>query len=531
MVQRGIVCALVNMLVAGKVTTVAVADEICRTFTMLSFTSSYHMPMVSSGHILIGLHILWTRNLCSKTAIDLLTVVLCNLSYTPEVRPELVRQDGFKLMIKLLGAEGLSRLRISCYAKFIHHLCLNTNLHHALMDQHVMSILLTLIRAVKRAEDIDLKLKRAPSIMSMIKEHESFDCPDIFEQRDDIDYDEGQKDPAKWSERFRIHQDILYNLAMSIQLLSLSDGIRERIIDERAVFIMAVIMRDFVGDNTQYEIAYAIGNLAHSPRCKRRLVEDGAIELLITLCKSEIKETQERCAGALGLLSDATTVGDGTVGALIMLSLKDEGTLKGDDIERGANNKLKFRGKGDISRDSYAQDVGESRNPAEFLEKMKMKSQHLRSSQFHSSSSFDGFSVEDQKRLFDVYFKNRDKEMLDISRGGAVGLDYLFAVREIMLSKKYNNFLYSNVLAKNAAEPGGMTKRASIDLPFPGISDTVSIPPDRIEELNSVAVISVSLTKEFGVMTIPDAVGDDVLKHQLGSNKTATVIRSKSPLR
>lgn len=537
LVQKGIVSSMVNALVAGKVETKSIADEVCRAFCFLSFTAGHANAMVTNEHMLIGLHVLRARMLCSKQAVDLVLAILRNLSHTRSVRKHLINQDCFKMLKKIMETStGHHRIRCSFAARFVHNMCLEPSLHEQLIEQGLMSTLMKITDSICAKHSRPTSPVRLASVMESVGFNSSNmmskSFGDIGEISDDeLDLpEEDVYDESKWSEKYRIYQDTLYDIAMSIQLMSNSCDCRLRVVSGGAADVMKLLMKGFLNANALHEISCSIGNLALSKECREPMVKYGAIDLLKKLAESPYKETQTQCFNALGALSEATQVGTGTVESLIDLSLKDENGLVGeDDMESVTSTDASTAMRKETAKDrermrmeaSYAADGGDHANPQVFREKMRLKSEIL------SQANFDRLRIntgeEDAKR-FTNYLKKRHlaiKDPLAIP-GETVDLIMSAEVKAILLNKSYRGYEYTITQAKIGTDAGGISQKVPIELPFPGMSGNTTATPNRMSELVDVPIHPEFLPK----YTEPIEISDKEEEH-LGSKIPSNIVAAK----
>ena len=525
LVKKGVICAIVGAIVSGKVMKREQADECCRIFCLISHTGGTASNLVHSEHLLIGLHVLFSRKLCSVQAIDMIIATLCSLSYTPSVRKYLVTQDCFKLSKKLIAEPtGIksNRMRSGFCAKFIHNLCLDPTLHQSLLEQGLMNILYDITKTALTKTVVDSKYSPAKRIPFINEFEESFGGAtgdEVFDDDDELVdvVTESRSPPKKWSFNYKCFQDTLYDIAMSLQLLSALEDCREVICIERGMSILEMMLQDFLNDNAKYEISCAISNLSLSKSCKKLLVEAGAIELLKRLCQSEISEIQEQVANALASLSDTTTVGHGTVAALMMLSLKDEAVLTTDDEVRMAAAELhKGRKKPSDTREKsrmemqYAMATDDEKSSAVTVIEML----RARSSQFSSGSQLVTLprSVADAYRDFCNYLKERNRQLVATLQLPGEHTDLVVSLDlEPILFPPFNEiYSYTIIPAKLQVENGGMAQKVPIDLPFPGMSGAEGLDsvPNRMAELQDVPVTPKPLAKQLGFADISDKEED-----------------------
>jgi hypothetical protein len=103
--------------------------------------------------------------------------------------------------------------------------------------------------------------------------------------------------------------------------------------------LVVMASRDGATDATMQACAAAICSLSKPPECRARIVDDGAVPVLIKLSELPDANTKQSCSSAMSnLSSSATEVDHGTVTALIAMSLTDDDSQ--DTEKKGAADAL-----------------------------------------------------------------------------------------------------------------------------------------------------------------------------------------------
>eukprot|EP01041_Mallomonas_annulata_P005817 gene5817-11737_t len=324
--------------VSAIVTTVRVAEEICRCFCYISFLHSEAETIVSNGNMLLGLHAIHRSGICSKGAAEMIAIILRNLTSSSHVCPLVVEQDGVKLL-RALMSEFNDQSPIMCKAVVIvlHNLGCERHLHHAIIEQGMLPMLL---EVASHVNDILQQHQQQLSVVELNKKNES---DAITRQRKSISISAGvttsssplssslssgaiagiMKLPKSSHSKPYLSHTTMLMIISAIEQISESVSCRIQIVNGKAATIFGLLM-DFLNDDAKYRMACSIANLASTKECRDQLVEQNAVELLISLANSQIVQTRTQCSVALGFLSEYTKVQRNTVASLLLLSLKTE---------------------------------------------------------------------------------------------------------------------------------------------------------------------------------------------------------------
>jgi hypothetical protein len=143
LIEKGCISSLVGAVIDGKVTSVALTEEICRCFCLLSLSKDYSEDILETEHIMLALHILHKNHLISKEAGEMIAMLLRNLSCTSRVCRFIVEQDGLYLLSDLmrLYAQNSNVLMSSAMLLF-HNLGKDSDLHERLIDEGMMVMIM-----------------------------------------------------------------------------------------------------------------------------------------------------------------------------------------------------------------------------------------------------------------------------------------------------------------------------------------------------------------------------------------------------
>ena len=140
LIENGCISALVSAVINGRITSLVLAQAVCRCLCLLSYYQKRAEIMIKRYHALLALHAIYRLNYCATNAYicTMTAIILQNYSKAKDVREELVAQDGFKLIV------GISKYFTSDYkltfratVLFVHNLSLQTSLHTKLVEQGI----------------------------------------------------------------------------------------------------------------------------------------------------------------------------------------------------------------------------------------------------------------------------------------------------------------------------------------------------------------------------------------------------------
>ena len=144
-IERGGVTALISTVMAGKIRSPVMAEEVCRCLCHLSYRHQYAERMISSGHLIMSLHAVYLTGMCSADTALLIAITLRNFSESLAARKYIMAQDAFKLVVSLITDFTTSRycctIIYSSLVTFVYNLSLVPALHTSLVSQGLMQLL------------------------------------------------------------------------------------------------------------------------------------------------------------------------------------------------------------------------------------------------------------------------------------------------------------------------------------------------------------------------------------------------------
>lgn len=282
MVEADTIPCIVQSIISGKINTVNIASEVTRCFCLLSFECDKAKAMIS-GNLITGFWVLFKSNLTTTESRAMMIITIRNMSAEKSVRDKVVHGGAYKLLVALLDQydSELSLLSLRATIVTFYNLVQESELHSVLVTKGIVS-----------------------KISSLAMKH-------------------GRNIPGHNGGLFYTQIDIEF-ITKAINLLASSEVTREVIVQGNLIEIFGVFIEG-INEVSMFEIASAMAKVSSSKQCKELLVDQGAPELLIHISTTSTSlETQSKCSLALGYLSEITKVLQGTVSALLMLSLKTE---------------------------------------------------------------------------------------------------------------------------------------------------------------------------------------------------------------
>jgi len=347
LIEKGCIPAIVGAVLNGRVTSIAITEEICRILCLLSYETML-VDVMLKGHVLVAMYCLYKGKLCSTYGANMMAITLRNMSGgieqervsstdvidvdTPSASAMraceyIVEQEGFRLLGWLLHDYHLHNPYL--YRSIVitlHNLCKVESLHERMIQQNFMRVLYQValysgMMAHAEGEE-DLACSSADS---------TTDHSDSSPQITDAIVREGS--PSNKLKR-RHRQPLLnaadvYNLSTAIELISRSTTVRPTIVEGRCVPVLHALSSELT-ELSRFKIVSALTNLAAAPECRENLVQQRANDLLIKLSEhAETEETQQQCTMALSSLSKHASVNSGVMSSLLVLSLRLEGGSSG----------------------------------------------------------------------------------------------------------------------------------------------------------------------------------------------------------
>lgn len=375
LIERGGVTALISCILTGKVRSSVMAEEVCRCFCHLSYSHEYAERMVSSGHLIMALNVIYLAGLCSADTALLIALTLRNLSELLGARKYIMSQDAFKLVVSLITDFTSSRYKCtviySALVTFVYNLSLVPSLHAGLVEQGLMKLLKQICLFSDDDYDTDAAMKTSTVTAATASSSEATETVTATDETKECGHETTTDQEAPLDQQangairdargtllqtkkrrpgfFFIEQeaDSFYEsilnfthaeikfIAKTINLLSQTPSCHLPLVEGG---IMKIIKALFVGlsndVSARNEVSAALANLAGSKDCRTLLVKQNALELLIALSQRADVNTQAQCAVALGFLSELTSVHDGVVSSMLSLSI----SLEESNVAGAVNN-------------------------------------------------------------------------------------------------------------------------------------------------------------------------------------------------
>lgn len=451
LIQNGCISAIVGAIIDGKVETIQMAEEACRCMCMLSLSRDHAEMMILNEHIMIALHLLYSGKLYSKISANMILLILRNLSCCKNVCRHIVSQDGIKLLWSLLKDFASNNPSLVSSAMLvIHNIGKVKELHSIITDEGLM----TIISFIAELHSLQVDGDDSP-----------LPSPQVNERKNRLNFQNEESDIESFDDgKAFLNQDTIYDIIMAIQLISQTPSCREKIVQGHVIKVFNSFLEN-LNDISKYEMALSLGHLSISRECRVPLVDQGAVDLLVTLSHSEYFDTQTQCSEALGHLSENTKVKSGTVASLLLLSLKEE-----DHRESTVQISHSRR-----ASTGFAADPGSLINvhisaPAKELAALQsVKSLKVmimdglarkRGISHHIAYSIDEASLTSSADFQGISLQDLDKI------GGPEFTQYELS----FIVTDYSTFHYTTTSHFPSQLQGGMSKKIKVDLPYPVVS-------------------------------------------------------------
>ena len=274
---------LLAALMSGSVNTKLLAEELIRCLYFLSFETEHAVKMIERSHVMLSMHFITEKNLCSTNIARMMTFILRNLSYISASRETLVEEDALTLLLNLLrDYPGSKSIIFSAISHFLFNLSKETALHDKLMSSRVMDV-----------------------VRMMVPKRGDFEGPENL-----------LHDP----------HDVL-RICATVNMLSFTPTCHQPILNGGVIDTFSVLLHSLgnteVSSAIENEIANCICNVTTTSTCRELLNQHGATSLLLQLStRSDVPETQKFCSIALSRLSESEQVEEGMVSSFLLLSLK-----------------------------------------------------------------------------------------------------------------------------------------------------------------------------------------------------------------
>lgn len=478
-IEKSSVSALVSAVINEKVDSVQQAEEVCRCICLLSYSKAHAEMILLKDHCLLALHLLHSKAMCSAPAAEMIVLTIRNLSVTSSTRSHIVEQDGVALIHSLLKEFAAQRPRLVSAAMLVlHNLGLEVSLHNRLLEEGLMEMADQVSHLVTNADDLSSTASPGSNSVQTTEMH------NVYTAESNLIAD-------------KLNQTTKYDLIMAIKLLSESVECREGIISGNVVQIFARVVT-CLSMVAKHQVACALNCLSASRDCRAALVEQGAVEILVSLAQSNYMDTQLQCSLALGHLSENTTVKNGTVAQLLLLSLRSEELKDAAAMFQGRRGST-IPGQNETSGDATIASAATSAPARELLAMQSVKSLKVmiqdglqRNKQEH------GVSLGAERSQSTSNFKSLPSaEMVFVPESLDTDTDYLvFSEDEqAALSRSYDGIEYTVTAHASTHEPGGLSKHLRIELPLPTIKKNVVTGEDRSAQLEEVPVSLAPLQK------------------------------------
>lgn len=381
---------------------------------------------------------------------------------------------------------------------FLHNLGKNSDLHLALAQEGMMEMVCKVAMLEEEARGLVL----GPDV----KKEENFEEPPMSPitcgptELEDCSVE----DIPRQKRSQKLSQDTIYDIIMALQLVSKTPQCREILVSKNVVRVMNTFLLG-LNELARYEMACALDNLSSSKECRLKLIDQGAVDLLVTLSDSDYTETQVQCSSALGHLSEFTKVKNGTVASLLLLSLKAEelkdaqaatSGRRGSVVNSNQNDTIISASNSVISSSAPAKELMAMQNVKSL--KVMLKDGLARKKSFHhvnddisshtesfSASTFRGVSLQD----FSV-----------------TGCPPLTEDAKQVLVRDYSSYEYQITSHSASQEGGGMAKKLRVDLPLPTIVINEIEREDRSMYLKEVHILHDPLPKNTSETKIKELI-------------------------
>ena len=378
--------------------------------------------------------------------------------------------------------------------QFMHNLGKDSNLHTSLMEQGLMTLLLSVASPSSvPSGDIGRVLPpKSPGSNKITEINENLTTTDV------------------------------YNIVRAVDLVSQTPSCREKIVSERAVAIFSGLLGS-LDDNSRFEMARSIASLALTKSCREALVSQGAPQLLISLSNTENVATKEQCSLALGCLSELTTVKSGTVAS--MLAISEHSSLH---YEKEREKSLQSP----IHRRSSQEDGTHPQPPQASM----CSPPPSKSSKGMASDEVPSEPVLKKVTQALIGFKyNLEKVKEHTSRQELIRIrrleqpkdeDLTINDESSLLYFDFDAYCYSVTTHQTSLESGGVAKKLKLNPYLPSIAkERNNEPPDRVHELTQVPINMQCLVKEQAAYFITDTFANNDLKSSFSANSAAPAER------
>ena len=342
-VHEGGVHALVKSIMDGKVRSTEVAGEIVRTLTLISYEYEAIIPLMDS-HIFLVLHILYRKGFLVPQTGEMVGLLIRNLVINSKTHTKIV-ESGALLLFRALYDPLIDKSVAFARAITIiaSELGTSSELHEHMIEQGIIAMLHQVVLPAP-IEDNSKYTKLFP-----VKPSSSYGAlvPDVT-------YNELAREQKQYS--LNLSCIDIRRITDAFYYLSTTNSTHSAIVDaEYTAIIRKLLDTGKVDYDGMLSIAKCTKNLSSSKVCRQKLVDTGAVEILLEITRASMKhskgindinvnvhaieshgdrslniheETQSACTVALGYLSEITHVASGDVSSLLDLKSHRENAEK-----------------------------------------------------------------------------------------------------------------------------------------------------------------------------------------------------------
>lgn len=320
--------SLVRACMDGKVSSVEIATEVIRSFTLLTYEDGSAEALIDS-HVLLALHILYRKGLVTPDSAEMIAIIVRNMSIERKVHDKLLEMGGF-LLFRALSEPLTDKSVVFARACtiFAEEVCARAEYHASLVEQGLVGLIHEVVLPSGPAEYAKLFPVSEGSSYHSLQHNRSYTM--LAEEKSAYPLSLSSID--------------IRRITHALCDLSTSPSARDAIVDGEFGRLVKKCMDSGKVDATcRYNITVCSRNLASSKQCREKLISAGLVETLLGISKSSMedsdrakreedpshdpvqaRDTQEACTVALGYLSEITRVVTGDVTALLNLKASRE---------------------------------------------------------------------------------------------------------------------------------------------------------------------------------------------------------------
>jgi hypothetical protein len=549
--EKGCVAALVGSVITGRVFTPQFAKTICKCICLLSYHSSKIQGMILNGNVLLALHAIHRAGLCGPDTASMMAIILYNFSTVRDVRPFLMSQDAFKLMVRLSAMFSKEfPLTYKAAVVFTDNLGQEPELHEDLMAQGYMKMLrnvvgplpdtssLLLAQELPGGAPISLPGLSARSATSplantlttssnnatMISSTISNTRASFFSSKTSpvgamsISTLLGESNPlssvgsvervspaknASFSvsvfDSADMSESDVTHIARSINAMTQTESCRLAMVNGGVLKYIQKLVPN-LREQSCLELVSAICNMAASKHCRAALVEQHATELTIALSQvSASPATRAKCSLALGYLSETTKVHNGIVSALLDLSIKEEDVFV-TRKQLSADQSRAEQSSTAAAAGTDAANTGDVEKAPKSLKKRLVRLIKEKKAELHIAAHARPTVPAGKANVLSSSFLAHLKEG-DSDTIGSLDKDRVTFNRaeRLLLFDDYTVYEYETIFYTASVESGGMATKLFHETPLPTIAlDRNLEQHDRAQELTKVILPRDPLPKVRG---------------------------------